>query len=56
MKLMSDESLRLDLAHQLLLILQNKKNKLKKNFKDDAEDIDRTEKYLKYVLKFCSKD
>jgi hypothetical protein len=55
---MTDESLRNDLAHQLLLAHSQSKQKKGKSrsFKDDVEEMERTEKYLRYVLKYATKD
>ena len=55
-KIMTDEALRTDLAHQLLIFHSQCKGKKSKSFKDDVEEMERTEKYLRYVLKYATKD
>ena len=52
MKEMTSESLRCDLAHQLLLQMPKSKG----SFNDSVEEMERTEKYLRYVLKYATKD
>lgn len=54
MKNMSNERLRSELAHQLLILYTSKNRK--KNIETSHEDQERTEKYLRYVLKFASLD